>query len=167
MPEIESYCEAWLQKHLAGYMGIVNLDTIGGQVIESHLHLTRQWPDLYGKEWVDADVRLCARKSAYLTIATVKKGSVCLAVYATWSEAGIYTRPRGAVPRVLSVQITFHANRDTTEYSVPPGGFRLAVVNATSLETGYRARDILSKALSLDKDNDQLAIEHTSSPNTP
>ena len=42
------------QKHLAGYTGMLNLETIGGTIIEAHLRFADQWPDLYGPGWVDA-----------------------------------------------------------------------------------------------------------------
>ena len=60
-PEIENYCGAWIRKHLAGYTGILNLETIGGRMIEVHLRMSDQWPDLYGAGWVDAVVRLYER----------------------------------------------------------------------------------------------------------
>ena len=37
---------------------MVNLETIGGEIIECHLRFSDQWPDLYGKGWVEALVRL-------------------------------------------------------------------------------------------------------------
>ena len=57
-PEIETYCGEWLAKHFRGYTGMVNLETIGGRIIECHLRFSDQWPDLYGKGWVEALVRL-------------------------------------------------------------------------------------------------------------
>ncbi|KAF9376675.1 hypothetical protein CPC16_012204 [Podila verticillata] len=62
MPEIENYCSAWSDKHLAGYTRMANFETIGGRIIEAHLRLTNQWPDLYGKGWLDAVVRLYTEK---------------------------------------------------------------------------------------------------------
>jgi hypothetical protein len=56
--DIESHCGAWAQKHLAGYTGMLNLETIGGTIIEAHLRFADQWPDLYGPGWVDALVGL-------------------------------------------------------------------------------------------------------------
>ena len=56
--EIESGAGAWITEHLAGYTGMLNLETIGGRIIEVHLRFADQWPDLYGKGWVEALVRL-------------------------------------------------------------------------------------------------------------
>jgi len=39
------------------------------------------------------------------------------------------------------VQVTFHEDKD--EHAMPPGGFRLAVVNAWSLSVGLAGRELL------------------------
>src|SRR6266849_432470 len=62
-PGIEAYCGAWIRRHLKGYTGILNTETIGGRMIEVHLRMSDQWPDLYGAGWVDALVRLYHRRA--------------------------------------------------------------------------------------------------------
>src|SRR6202167_3292517 len=59
--EIEERCGAWIRKYLRGYTGMLNLETIGGTIIEAHLRFSDQWPDLYGRKWRDAVVRLYQR----------------------------------------------------------------------------------------------------------
>ena len=44
MPEIEDWCGAWSRKHLRGYTGMANFETIGGRIIEAHLRFADQWP---------------------------------------------------------------------------------------------------------------------------
>src|SRR5262245_12478960 len=44
---------------------------------------------------------------------------------------------------VSSVQITFHEDKDPSGLAMPPGGFRLAVVNAWSLAGGLAGREFL------------------------
>ena len=51
------------------------------------------------------------------------------------------------MPGVSSVQITFHEERDPAHHAMPPGGFRLAIVNAHSLPAGQAAREKLGQAL--------------------
>ena len=46
------------RENLRGYTGAVNLETIGGTIIECHLRFADQWPDLYGAGWLDALVAL-------------------------------------------------------------------------------------------------------------
>jgi hypothetical protein len=47
-------------------------------------------------------------------------------------------------PEVSSVQITFHEDRPPRAHSMPPGGFRLAIVNCWDLNAGLKAREKLS-----------------------
>ena len=39
--EIERRCGAWIGKNLGGYTGMLNLETIGGVIIEVHLRFLR------------------------------------------------------------------------------------------------------------------------------
>ena len=50
-------------------------------------------------------------------------------------------------PRVSSIQITFHEDRDPAAHAMPPGGFRLAIVNCWDLETGLTVRKELERAI--------------------
>lgn len=47
-------------------------------------------------------------------------------------------------PEVTSVQITFHENLPPEQHAMPPGGFRLAVINCRRLEAGLQAREDLA-----------------------
>ena len=49
------------------------------------------------------------------------------------------------MPGVSSVQITFHEDADREHHAMPPGGFRLAIVNALTLEAGQVAREKLRR----------------------
>jgi hypothetical protein len=51
------------------------------------------------------------------------------------------------MPGVSSVQITFHEDKAPEHHAMPPGGFRLAIVNALSLEAGRAGREKLWAAL--------------------
>ena len=51
------------------------------------------------------------------------------------------------MPGVSSVQITFHEDKAPEHHAMPPGGFRLAIVNSFSLAAGQAARDRLRQAL--------------------
>ena len=50
------------------------------------------------------------------------------------------------MPSVTSLQITFHENRDPADHPMPPGGFRLGIVNCTELAAGMAARRRLASA---------------------
>lgn len=149
--EVEAWCGAWAQKHLAGYTGMANFETIGGRIIEAHLRFADQWPDLYGAGWVDALVRLYAegdwhfadigRADGYSVVLFAPHGHAY-----RYPPAEVVAQVR-AMPGVSSVQITFHEDRDPGQHPMPPGGFRVAIVNARTLEAGRAGREVLARAL--------------------
>lgn len=151
MPDIEAWCGAWARQHLSGYTGMVNFETIGGRIIEAHLRFADQWPDLNGPGWVEAVVRLYAvgewdyadndRRDGFSVVLFGPHGP-----YYRHPPASLLEQVR-AMPGVSSVQITFHEDRDPALHAMPPGGFRLAVVNAHSLDVGQAAREVLRRAL--------------------
>jgi hypothetical protein len=151
MPAIEDWCGAWTRTHLGGYTGMINFETIGARIIEAHLRFADQWPDLYGPGWVLALVNLYANREWRFDDITRADGySVVL-----FAPHGPTFRhpPRHAIdqakkiPGVTSIQISFHEDRDPAHHSMPPGGFRLAIINATDLDAGRRARDLLNPKL--------------------
>jgi hypothetical protein len=146
-PEIEARAGDWVAQHLAGYTGMINLETIGGQIIEVHLRFADQWPDLYGAGWVEALVRLYQHGRWDYPDTDRRDGfSVVL-----FGPHGPHYRhpPRAlideirAMPAVASVQITFHENKAPDQHAMPPGGFRLAIVNCFDLSVGESARERL------------------------
>lgn len=146
-PEIEQRAGTWLAKRLTGYIGMVNLETIDGMIIEVHLRFADQWPDLYGPGWVDAVVGLY-RDKVWRFADIDRRDGYSLALFGPslrrfrHPPAHVVESVR-AKPGVSSVQITFHEDRDPAAHSMPPGGFRLALVNATDLAGGRTAREVL------------------------
>ncbi len=147
-PEIEDYCGEWLARNLSGYTGMVNFETIGGRIIECHLRFSDQWPDLYGAGWVDALVGLYSDGAWTFADDDRRTGySVVL-----FGAHGIdYAIDRGKVPELMagntevsSIQITFHDDRPPETHAMPPGGFRLAIVNCWDLAVGFDVRDRLT-----------------------
>ncbi|MGO9701544.1 MAG: hypothetical protein ACLPX7_20020 [Xanthobacteraceae bacterium] len=145
--EIESRAGAWVRKHLTSYTGMLNLETIDAAIIEAHLRFADQWPDLYGAGWVNAVVRLYETGTWEFADADRKGGySVVL-----FGPGGIhYRRPPQALldeikhtPGITSVQVTFHEDLPPERHSMPPGGFRLAVVNGVDLAAALAARERL------------------------
>ncbi len=144
---IEQRCGQWVKRHLAGYTGMVNLETIGGTIIEVHLRFADQWPDLYGPGWVDALVGLyengtwdfanAARRDGYSVVLFGPTGR-------RWRHppAELVDEIR-RLPGVSSVQITFNEDIEPERHAMPPGGFRLAIVNGFDLAAARDARDRL------------------------
>jgi hypothetical protein len=146
-PALEAYCGEWLRRNLPGYTGMVNLETLGGGIIEGHLRFADQWPDLYGPGWVRHVVTLYTERRWDFHEPPREGYSVVL--FAAHGHRPRPVRPEvvaavRASPDVSSVQITFHADRPPDWHAMPPGGFRLAIVNAWTLEAGRRGRRLLA-----------------------
>ena len=47
-------------------------------------------------------------------------------------------------PSLTSIQITFHEDKPPKAHSMPPGGFRLAIINGWDLDAGRQARERLA-----------------------
>ena len=149
-PDIERYCGDWLRTHLKGYSGAVNIETIGGKIIEVHLRFADQWPDLYGAGWLDAIVELYTRRHWRFTDEQRRDG---YSVVLFGAHGVTYRQPPTPLVEeirarsdVTSVQITFHEDLPSAQHAMPPGGFRLAIVNCWRLEAGLRAREELALA---------------------
>jgi len=144
---IEAHCGAWIRENLAGFTGMLNLETIGGTIIEAHLRFADQWPDLYGPGWVDAVVGLYERGEWDFYDDDRSEG---YSVVLFGPSGRRYRHPPQALieeikrtPGVTSVQITFHEDLAPERHAMPPGGFRLAVVNGFDLDGANAARERL------------------------
>ena len=123
------------------------METIAGRIIEAHLRMSDQWPDLYGAGWVDALVRLYRERRWDFADHDRRDG---YSVVLFGPHGPRYRHPPGALaaqvgqmPGVSSVQITFHEDKEPERHAMPPGGFRLAIVNAFDLHAGRAGRDML------------------------
>lgn len=146
-PELEAYCGEWLHRNLKGYSGMVNFETIGGTIIECHLRFSDQWVDLYGVGWVESVVELYAHKRWKFRDNPRRTGYSVVLFGAHGQE---YSIDRTRLPELLrepevsSIQITFREDKPPEAHAMPPGGFRLAIVNCWSLEVGFEIRDRLA-----------------------
>jgi len=150
-PELEQRCGEWIGKNLAGYTGMLNLETIGGRIIEAHLRFADQWPDLYGNGWVEALVRLYEH-GTWDYPDTDRRDGYSIVLFGPHGPR--YRHPPQALIdevramlSVSSVQITFHQDRPADQHAMPPGGFRLAIVNCWDLDAGRAAREKLAQEL--------------------
>jgi len=148
-PLLEGLLSAWTRRHLSTYTGMLNLETIGGMIIEAHLRFADQWPDLYGAGWVEALVGLY-RDKAWRFDDGARREGYSAALFRPHGRR--YRKPPApvvdaalAIPGVTSIQITFHEDRAPEAHSMPPGGFRVALVNAVDLDAGREARERLAE----------------------
>ena len=146
-PEVEDWCGTWCRRHLKGYTGLLNLETIGGRIIEVHLRFADQWPDLYGAGWVEAIIRLyashewrfddSARRTGYSVVLFAPHG------FLYRHPPAELQRAIATMPGISSVQITFHEELPPGRHAMPPGGFRVAIVNCWDRVAGDAAREHL------------------------
>jgi hypothetical protein len=148
-PAIEAYCGEWLARNLRGYSGCVNFETIGARIIECHLRFADQWPDLYGAGWCQAMVRLYAEGRWDYPDSDRRAG---YSVVLFGPHGPRYRKPPAALqkdvlrdPAISSLQITFHEDVAPEAHAMPPGGFRLAVINCWELAAGLVARERLAE----------------------
>jgi len=147
--DLEARCGAWARRHLVGYTGMLNLETIGGAIIEAHLRFADQWPDLYGAGWIDALVRLYENGAWDFGDDNRSEG---YSVVLFGPKARRYRHPPLALvdeinhmPGVTSVQITFYEDRAPERHAMPPGAFRLAIINGFDLASALAARERLKE----------------------
>ncbi len=151
-PQLEADLFAWIGRLFGGYTGMMNFETIGGRIIEAHLRFADQWPDLYGPGWVESLVALYQRGEwTFREEDTPTHDGYSVVLFGAHGPA--YRPPPEEVveqiraqPEVSSVQITFHPEKPPEQHSMPPGGFRLAIVNCWDLEAGQRYREQLALA---------------------
>jgi hypothetical protein len=150
MPALESYVGAWVARYMPDYRGMVNVETIGGRIIEAHLRFADQWPDLYGGDaFVEAVVGLY-RDGIWAFDDSKRERGFSIVLFVDHAAARALRHPPPdlqqavrAMPHVSSLQICFHENKDPAHHAMPPGGFRVAVVNAFDLGAGFAARERL------------------------
>jgi hypothetical protein len=141
---LAAYLDAWVVRHLAGYTGMFNAETIGDRIIEVHLRVADQWPDLYERGWLEAVVGLY-RDGSWSLASGERRTGYSLALFGPHGREYRHPPPRlvdevRRMPHVSSAQITFHEDRAPAAHAMPPGGFRLAVINSTELRAGREAR---------------------------
>jgi hypothetical protein len=152
-PGLEAYLGAWLAEHLSSYTGMVNFETIGGRIIDAHLRFADQWPELYGHDWLEAVVGLY-RYGEWTFREPARTDGYSIALFGPHGRE--YQHPPAALieqarsmPQITSVQITFHRDRPAAAHAMPPGGFRLAIVNCRDLEAGRAALAVLARAFDI------------------
>jgi hypothetical protein len=146
-PRLEAFLAKWIGARLAGFSGVVNFETIGGRIIECHLRMSEQWLDLNGAGWLAAVVRLYrdgvwrfteSRRIGYSVVLFGAHG-------VDWELDPARIAQLRLRPQIASIQITFEADRPPELHAMPPGGFRLAIVNCWDLEAGRAARAELKR----------------------
>ncbi len=147
LPAIERLVAAWCRRHLPRRTGTVNVETLGGTIIEVHLRFSPQFMDLYGEGWLDAVARLHCEGVWEFRGAPPRGWSLPLFT----TEDGVYEADESQVERaregVLRLQLTYARGVPLSREAHPAGGYLLAYVNCLDLGAGRRALRRLRRAI--------------------
>jgi len=128
----------WIARHLDGYIGICNFETIGGRIIECHLRMSVEFIPLYGKGWLDAVVALYGQGEwAFAEDGFPRFMVPSFTENRRHAVDSAAVRAIEAMPGIAAVFPTI--NDGLPELGNPPNGFRRAVVIAQSLAEGMEA----------------------------
>lgn len=153
-PRLERFCRDWIRRNLPGHTGVVNIRTIGGAIISVHLRAGDQWPDLYGRKWLDALVALYLGGTWELVDNDRAEG---YSVELFGPRGSCYSNPDPhamaafrAAMGISSIQLTFVAERRGAGAPVgapamPSGALRLAVINSFNLNAAFRVRAAMAR----------------------
>lgn len=149
-PALEAYVGAWAGKHLDFYTGMLNVETIGGRIIDAHLRFADQWPDLYGPGWVEALIRLYAEK-CWSFADHDRRDGYSVVLFGRHGRQYRHPAPEAvaalrAMAGVKSIQITFHETKPAADHAAPPGGFRLVIINTQDRDAGFAARRLIARS---------------------
>lgn len=151
-PRLELYCCQWMRANLRGYTGMVNIETIGGRIIGTHLRFSDQWADLYGRKWFEAVASLY-RGGTWDLINAGQAVGYSVVLFAPHGRRYVYPPAETLAAHeqgvgISSIQLTFSGDRPP-EAQMPPEDFRLAVINCFNLDVGLRVRAALARDFGL------------------
>lgn len=146
------YLHDFVRQHLHGFDGPINIETIGGKIIEMHLRFADQWPDLYPPFFMEAVVMLRSGKFTLSSDAfKVQAKGYSVILFARRRRNHWKKPPEREIQSLLrlynisSIQLPFDEWQPAEQHSMPPGGFRLAILNGFTLEECLRAREDLKE----------------------
>jgi hypothetical protein len=147
LPALDRSLGSWLRRHLRGFTGVVNFETIGGGIIECHLRMSEQWIDINGPGWLASVVDLYAFGRWRYQHRSKTGYSIALFGHheTAYTIDPLAVAALRRVPGLSSIQITFDPSKPREQHAMPPGGFRLAILNCWSLAVGLAARERLKR----------------------
>jgi hypothetical protein len=151
-PGLERYCQQWLRANLPAYTGMVNVESIGGRIVAAHLRCADQWPDLYGRKWLDAVIRLY-RSGTWDLVDTGRAEGYSVVLFGPRRAPHVHPHPdvlsacRASVG-ISSIQLPFVDDPNAAR-AIWRDGARRAVVNSFNLEEALRVRAVLASEMGL------------------
>ncbi|KAJ5517550.1 hypothetical protein N7527_009110 [Penicillium freii] len=146
--EDERALVGFVELHLPDYTGMLNAETIGGQIIEMHLRFTNQWPDLYPRGFLDAVVGLYQGKWCPTDEMVVNDTRGFSVVLFGTPKTESWAKPEMSLVEAIrsshslySVQMPFTEGLPARHHAHPPGGYQLAIFNGPDLLQCLKARE--------------------------
>lgn len=162
--DVQRNIAAFIEAHLGDFTGMLNMESIGGKIIEIHLRFSSQWPDLYGSWFPSALVDLYC---GHGWTGPATKGQTGYSV--TLFDDGKYALIGSSIQRetleemekalnVSSIVVDYDPDVPLESWPRPPGGFRVASINGFDLEICKEARrkfqaylhDLYNRKMALD-----------------
>ncbi|KAJ5657844.1 uncharacterized protein N7484_001493 [Penicillium longicatenatum] len=131
---------AFIEAHLGEYTGMLNVESIGGKIIEIHLRFTSQWPDLYGCWFFSSLANLYCGKG---WTGPQTSGETAYSVPLFDDEKYAYLSPSIQRCTLQEMKKVFHLSSLVVDYDPtvpleswpkPKGGFRVLTINGPDLD---------------------------------
>jgi hypothetical protein len=158
------YIADFVETHLAGYTGMLNVETIDGKIIELHLWFSPQWPNLYGSWFTSSLVDLYCGKGwtgPLTSMSTTPVGySVPLRDDEEYAETGTILaentlRRLESMFNVESITMQYSREKPLESTPRPLGGCRIAWVSGYDLARCKLTRSALQAYLHQLDDTEQ------------
>lgn len=147
--DVQTNITIFIETHLNEHTGMLNVESIGGKIIEIHLRFTAQWPDLYGSRFLPSVVDLYCGKG-WTGPETSEQMAYSVPLFDDEKYAVISSSILSDT--IQKMEKAFHLSSIVVEYDPtvpleswprPSGGFRIATINGFDLERCKSARHML------------------------
>ena len=156
-PGVTRMIEAWAARYLCDFKGVVNFETIDEAIIEAPPRMAVQFIDFYGRGWLDGVVRLCSQGTWRDPGPAAPEGvSYVLRLPASAADSHPRLDNRMRVIELeratdTSIYLPWQNGQRLGDSNDDDASFRLAIVNASSLQTAQSvAGELLSYIDGLD-----------------
>lgn len=141
-PSVLEYISAWVQENLPDYSGSINIETIGGKIIECHLRMG-DINSLYNDNLMQSIIDIYAGKAW-----NFKETIAPFYLFALWGEWGVKYRIDTDAVKEMCEELTYYQIEHADDSQNPPGGVRLALLCDYDKERCIKIRKILSENFS-------------------
>lgn len=146
--DLDQNLTSWVSKNMAGFYGVMNIETIGGGIIEAHLRMGSQFLDLYPENWLGAAINVYSDKDWSLADDKETEG-FSLPIVIPHDMKFVANEERALeiaqqYPSFKSLQLrSTSSDQDDKNVQHPPGGKVMGFINLLDLDEGQALRKAL------------------------